>query len=233
MITTPNFYKNEIYLPNAKESVTGDVMSIQSELLDFISEYEEECLITCLGYQLANNFMSNLDSSEDNGLIPTADVKWDRLLNGYEYVNPKGETVKWKGVVFSTFSGGVNDKSFLAYYVYYFYESNAYITRSDLGHQIEVSKNAETVTPTQKVTKAFRKFIDMVQGGYYTYPEPKFWRDLGNNLVGIDYYTQRKKNRGISLYTFISNMNELNGDDYYNDFLPFEHIMKESNEFGI
>ena len=93
MITQSNFYKNEIYLPNAKSDISEDVLSINSELNDFIIEYEEECLITCLGYLLAKEFMSNLDSTRENGLIVGADTKWDRLLNGHEYTNEDGNIV--------------------------------------------------------------------------------------------------------------------------------------------
>lgn len=239
MITQSNFYKNEIYLPNAKSDISEDVLSIDSELKDFIIEYEEECLITCLGYLLAKEFMSNLDSTRENGLIVGADTKWDRLLNGHEYTNEDGNIVQWKGLRFASISGGFIDRSLLAYYVYYHYECNSYITRSSVGNQIPVAKNSETVTPTQKVIKAWRKFVEMAQGGYYhysltryDYPHPHYIHNSDGYILGVDYKV-KDKNRGISFYKFIEDMNKANGDTYYNKFEPTEHILNEANQFGI
>ena len=238
MITKPNFYKNEIYLPNAKSDISDDVLTIESELTDFIIEYEEECLITCLGYLLAKEFMSNLDSTQTDGLIVGADAKWGFLLNGKEYTNSDGNVVNWKGLRFASVSGGVIDRSLLAYYVYYYYESNSYITRSSVGNQIPLAKNAETITPTQKVTKAWRKFSEMAQGGFFVHSlngrvSPDYITNQEGSVIGVDYMGSNVKNRGISLYKFIDDTNKAEGITYYNKFDPTEHILNETNQFGI
>ena len=79
----------------------------------------------------------------------------------------------------------------------------------------------------------------MAQGGYYDYslarcdyPHPYYIYNSDGYILGVDYKV-KEKNRGISFYKFIEDMNKANGDTYYNKFEPTEHILNETNQFGI
>jgi len=239
-IVTPKYFKNEIYLPHAKSSITDDVLEVESSLMDFIAEYEEECLVKVLGYQLGWELMSHLDDSEPNGLKTTAPAKWDWLLNGYIYTPIRNRTisreVQWKGLRFQSSQTSGYDRSLIAQYIYYFYESNAYITRSDVGHQIETSKNADRVTPTQKVVKAWRKFIEMASGSEFNNPD--VYRDSFGRVVGVDYFGNISTNNYISLRTFINDMNDIETEgtginlyEFFSQDIPQRDM--NVNQFGI
>src|SRR6187402_1476484 len=114
MIIDNGYFIDEIFIPHAKPSITDDVTAIGADISSFIDVYSKEALQKCLGYVLFKEFSAQLSSATANGLIAGADVKWDRLLNGTEYVDPSGKTVYWKGIRFK--SAGVYNKSFLADY---------------------------------------------------------------------------------------------------------------------
>tara|TARA_R110000764_G_C11027156_1_gene384738 strand:- start:3236 stop:3916 length:681 start_codon:yes stop_codon:yes gene_type:complete len=226
MITKSTYYKNEIYTPHSVVSVSSDVTDVEESLFDFIEEYEREALISLLGYHLAIEFINNLDASKSNGLVDSADEKWNELLNGKTYSSPDtGKTVVWRGIRFKSIASREHpDVSMLAYYVYYNYQSNSYITMGDTGAQIVDSKNAQSVVPTQKVVKALSKFIAFAQKGFFN---PK--RVIYSDGLGVDYY-EEAINIEISLYKFIYDSNNI-VEDYYADFTPKK--WNEVNQFGI
>lgn len=208
MIIDNTYFKNEIYIPHAKPSVTDAVLAVEGDILAFIDEYARECLLSCLGRKLFYDFESQLDSANANGLKAGADTKWDNLLNGLEYQNPAGETVKWRGIRFkSKPSGDTYDKSLLAYYVYFYYEKHDYITRSDVGHVEEKPDNAFNVSPREKVVKAWNKFVSLVQGKP---KNPYYVTKWG--LIGVDY--AHSLTDEVSLYEFIEDQNNLVPDTY-------------------
>lgn len=210
-IVKNHYFRNEIFIPKAKPSITDDTTAIPSDLLDFINEYEEECLIKCLG-PLYYELRSNLDFTKDNLLKDDADEKWDWLLNGKEsYVDSAGKTVSWRGLRFkSNLDGtGLYNKSLIAFYIYFFYEQDAQSLRGTTGHHVNDAKNAVSVSVRPKAVKAWRKFVEMVQG-----PDPKVDVYLRNIGYGIDYHVHSE---APSLYGFIKDMNA-NGNDYYPSF---------------
>ena len=207
MITNNTYYKNGIYIPHAKPSITSDVTTVSSRLDDFIEKYERKCLIKCLGMSLFILFDSELNSSEANGLEPSADVKWDYLLNGQTYTNPSGDLVEWRGIRFKSLaSDTLPTVSFLANFVYYHYESNSDGFRSGIGTVKVKGKNAEHVSSSKKVTDAFREMVEMIQGKYVT--QNAFTK---NNSVGVDFYDEDQE---VSLYKFIEDKNKLVADTY-------------------
>lgn len=226
MITKPTYYKREIYIAHASPSITDNVKEVEGELESTIEEYEREALML-LGYHLAIAFISNLDITQSNGLKGTADAKWDELLNGHTYTSPStGKDSVWRGIRFkSTESQTEPDMSLLAYFVYYFWQSNDYITIGTTGAQIEVADNAERVVPTQKVINALRKFAKMLQGGFYD-SQPKVYA----GGLGVDYYGSQA-NVEVSLFRFVADMNIIT-PDYYEGFEP-KKVSSGSNQFGI
>lgn len=226
MIVKTSFFKGEIYIPHSVPSVTDNVLGVESSLAHFIMEYERECLIKLLGYHLAIEFISQLDDATSSGIIAGGDVKWDELLNGKTYSDANsGLEKQWRGLRYKSAESHTEpDVSLLAYYIYYFYESNDFITRGDTGNQVEDAKNATRVLPTQKVTKAFNKFIGFAQRGYFNATSDVYFGGLG-----VDYQYNEQGGE-TSLYSFIDDMNDFTVDTYEN-FNPKKWVNR--NQFGI
>lgn len=230
MIITGTYFKGDIYLPHAKTSLSDGVKDVEGKVNSFIDEYEQDCLLKCLG-RMYNEFASNLDANEPTFIKSGSDVKWDYLLNGHTYTNPSGDTVTWKGIRQKSKSLGVTelgeyDKSFLANYVYFFYESNSHITRGNAGNAKLKSANAESVSPNNKAVKAWRKFITDVQGD--NSKSPFFVKSGIFGGLGADY--AMLGNNEVTLYQFINDSNELVADTYEN-FEPKE--WGNINQFGM
>jgi len=227
MIIDNAYFIDEIFIPHAKPSVTDSVTDVSQDIVSFIEVYSQEALLKCLGYALFKEFSANLDATKPNGLITSADAKWDRLLNGTEYVDPSGKTVYWKGIRFK--SAGTYNKSFLADYTYYFYEKSDDEDRVGVGNVKQQSKNAVVVSKTPKVVAAWRRFVKAVQGESVqpgiTYKG--YQRYHGGISVGIDYYGQ---NQEVSLYKFIKDTNATTANTYQS-FDP--HYFRTINQFGI
>ena len=223
MITNNTYYKNELYIPHAKPSITSDVTQVASELSSFIAKYERQCLIMCLGLQLSLEFINKLDSKRSNGLIVGADQKWDDLLNGKTYNNPNGDFVEWRGIRFKSPGCSTYDSSFLANYVYSKFEQNYDLTRTGIGDGKIQGKNIEERSSAPKVMRAIREMTNMIQGKEYD--SKVLERRVG---FGIDYY---EENMETSLYTFIRDMNHLVADTYDN-FKP-TYWNRQQNQFGI
>lgn len=225
MIINNSYFTGDIYIPHAKPSITDDVSGVENEILSFIEDYERECLLNCLGYELFIEFEKNLDSTQPDGLSGDADSKWHDLLNGKEYQYPdSGGTKIWRGLRYKSNPSKDYNKSLIAYYVYFFYERYDYITRSDAGHQQPESKNSERVSPTLKVVTAWNKFVDHVQGR-----ENKPKVDFKSGYAIVDYFDP-SVNLDVSLYDFIRNSNELQ-EDTYKGFKPKN--WSRMNRYGI
>ena len=220
MIIDNTYFKGEIYLPFSAPSVSDNVKKVEGDVKEFINDYAREVLLKSLGTTLFLEFEQQLDPSESNGLITSADVKWDNLLNGTSYTKPNGEDVIWRGIRYKSSASGGYNRSFIANYVYFFYESDSFITRSSIGNQVQNGKNSETIVPNQKVVKSWNKFVKTVQGDSI---KPSIVRG-----VGIDYFNEGGYD--VSLYEFINDSNTL-VEDTYVGFNP--KTWKELNQFGL
>ena len=220
MIIDNAYFIDEIFIPHAKPSITDNVTAISSDILSFIKNYETDCLIKCLGYKLFKEFYSQVDSTKLNKLKDGVDVKWDRLMNGYEYTDANGEETEWKGI--RQKQGENYNKSFIADYVYYFYEKSTDDDRVGVGNVKQEAKNSTSVSKTPKVVAAWRRFFEAVQGRSY-FPVI-VERSFG---VGVDWFGS---NREKTLYDFINDMNNLDKLNYP-DFKP--HSFTNINQFGI
>lgn len=224
MITNNTYYKNSVYIPHAKPSITSDVTTVSAELDAFIETYERECLIKCLGFQLFALFNAELDSAQANGLDAGADAKWDDLLNGKSYTNSGGDDVEWRGIRRKAKpADALPSVSFLANYVFWHYEQNYDVFRTGVGYVEAKGKNTMDRSPAQKVTKAFRDMVDVIQGREF-----KNTVVVRNYGIGIDYYSY---NSEVTLYQFIKDMNDAVADTYP-DFKP-SYWEVRTNQFGI
>ena len=219
MIINTTYFKGDIYLPHAKPGISDSITDVESKVVDFINEYDQDCLEKCLGIRLATEFFNKLDSSTPTFIKVGEDVKWNRLLNGHTYTKANGDVVVWKGIRRGTVSLGEpvinckHDKSFLADYVYFYYESNSFITRGDAGSGKNKSANSETVMPNFKVTKAWRSFFNTVQGD--NTKNTIVFRDGILGGYGVDYFYGQDQ-FDATLYQFIRDTNELVADTYIN-----------------
>jgi len=224
MIIDNTYFIGSLYIPHANPSISDDVEAVESDVTEFINDYTREALIKCLGYQLFKELEDELDPTQANGLDSGAAAKWNDLLNGKEYTDPSSSlTVYWRGIRYKSISTGDYNRSFLANYVYFYYEQDDYVTRSDVGHAIEVAKNAEIVAPTNKVVKAWRTFVKLVQGEETI---PQSYDKLG--MFGVDWYSQGGAE--VSLYKFINDSNQI-VEDTYAEFTP--KVWNNINQFGI
>lgn len=208
-IVKNHYFRNEIFLPKANPSITDDITAIPADLIDFINEYEEDCLIKCFGTVLYNSLKNEFDFAQENLLKTTAAQKWDDLLNGKQnYTNREGKTVSWRGIRFKGRLDGTGqyDKSFIANYVYFFHEQNNQSTRGSVGHQKNDPKNATVVSARPKAVRAWRKFVEMVQG-----PEANVAVYTTNLGIGVDYYTIGEH---VTLYEFVKDMNFIDPTTY-------------------
>ena len=217
-IVKNTFFVGDIFLPQAKPTITSDVSEVDSSLIEFIKDKEEECLSNCLG-ELYFEFKSKLDLSKPEGIITddggnvlADDLKWVWLLNGRkEYVNSKGKKRTFKGLRYksSDIEDSVYDRSLIAYYIYYFFKRSSYVSTTTVGDTIPYSKNAKTVTPDIKATEAWRKFFKLTVGSKL---KPRVYSNKYG--YGIDYYNS--ENIFVSLYEFINDMNLLEANTYEN-----------------
>jgi hypothetical protein len=227
MIIDNTYFKGEIYIPHAKPGITDNVTEIENDILFFIDDYSRQCLVESLGYKLFKEFSAELDSNEANGLKPAADQKWDDLLNGKEYTDTNGVLRNWRGIRYENIKDGGYDRSFLANYVYYFYEKDQNSTRADVGDVKESAKNAMVVSRIPKVNRAWRQFVEQVQGKRVI--PTIVTKDYGySSMTGIDWYGA--DGQEVSMYRFIRDTN-LETPDTYEDFLPKKWI--QTNELGI
>jgi len=225
MIIDNTYFVNEIFIPHAKPSITDDVVAVPQDITSFIDTYSVECLSLCLGFALFKEFSEQLAKEQENGLKATADEKWDKLLNGTEYTLLNGELAYWKGIRSKT--GEVYNKSFLADYVYYFYEKNDDDNRVGIGNVKQSGKNVVLVSKAPKVIAAWRRFSKAVQGDS-SFPSIYTMQSFIENVcgLGIDWMQHEE----ISLYKFINDTNT-NTPDTYKNFKPF--VFTNANQFGL
>lgn len=222
MVIDNTYFIDEIFIPHAKPSVTDSVVGVQNSILSFIGTYASECLVKCFGYKMFKEFSEELDSTKENFLKDAADVKWDRLLNGYEYTDAKGELSYWKGIRWKSMLDKPYNKSFLADYVYYYYERSEDDDRAGVGNVKQESKNSTIQPKAPKVIYAWRRFFAAVQGFD---AEPVF---ISNSFgVGVDWLSCSQEK---TLYQFIMDMNELDSTNFPY-FKPF--MFKNKNRYGI
>lgn len=222
MIITNSYFTGELYIPHAIPSVTDNVTQVNADMLEFIERYERDCLIKSLGLILYNEFVTNIDILEATLIDSGAQPEWDELMNGKIYVNPASKTVEWRGIRYKNISSGAYNRSFLANYVYFFFEQNQETTTTNVGDAKLQPKNAKLVGATDKVVNAWREFIALVQGD--TGNESVVFKPYG---IGVDYYTGGSE---VNLYKYIKDQNTL-VEDTYAEFNP--KTWKNMNRLGI
>ena len=215
MIISASYFKGSIQIDNVQDTApNSNLLGNGSMIEDFISEYEPEILIQCLGFALYKQLKENLDETAENGLKADAVQKWDDLLNGKEY-QIDGVPVKWDGL---RFQEGTLRRSLIAYYVFYKFLENEKANTN----VIEV-KNSKAASAIPKAVKAWRKFHSLTVGNYNN---PTIIEKSSG--FGLDWLTSSNGRR--SLYQFINDMNNIDPTTFKNwNGTHFENL----NTFNI
>lgn len=216
MIIDTSYFIGEIYLPQVGGSAS-EFVNNNNSIQWYIDKYECEILYKGLGKQLADEFLSNIEPT--GGLIPSADAKWDRLLNGFSYVK-NDITYYWKGLINVK---GSYKSSLMAYYIYYKYIESGLFQNSTLGIVKAVSENSNSVSANTVLTKSWNDMLDWYGGECYNNSvAPQYIK----GIAFYDYFNGKDNTKEVSLFTFLTD----HSIDYENWFFtPLERI----NRFDI
>jgi len=177
MLIHPSDFEYGAYVPNLDDAPNSDVIGNEPILQGFIDEYVNNCLVETLGWELAAELISQLDS---NGDLPAgADQKWLDLVNGIE---------NYKGML----------KGMLVGYTYFFWLQNDIIDYSTTGTQRDTSENARNVRPDSKMLVQYQKFYDQAIGQYNAGPTILV-KGYGTGIL----WRGRDKSNFKSMYQFL------------------------------
>lgn len=202
MIVNNTFYSGELYIPQAKPSITNGI-GTDDDFAFINNQYEEDCLIKCLGSEMYNDLVDNIDTGQANLLKVTADTKWDYLINGERYIiNSKNKS--WRGLRFkSPITNSTYNFSLLAYYVFFHYEKHRYSIMSRVGERKISDTNARQVYIDNKAIFAWNKFVELVVGDNKS---KRAYFNSFNRLVGVDHFNH---SGFCTLYEYIEDVNNL------------------------
>lgn len=214
-ITDSTYYENgKKFIPNSKDVNAGDpnVPTVATELDGAITKYERDLLIGFLGITSYNELNTALAD------LPNADIKWQNLVNGTEYVKDS-VTYRFDGL------RGFEKDSFVAFYVFCKYMENDESYYSTTGVTKSNAQNSNNFTPTRKYLDAWYIFLDKYQNEA-THGEQTYIYDAYGSVVGIDYYKGANTNKLVTLETYLKD-HEADFDGY-----EFTHYTG-ANSLGI
>ena len=119
---------------------------VQAEFAPFISNYEPEYLQKALGYAFWKLFI--VDGA------PSADARFQLLLNGDEFTDANGILRKWQGLTTAS------KISPIANYIYYWYTRNAVTYTTSVGEQKGKAANSSNASPFMKQYKAWNDMVE-------------------------------------------------------------------------
>lgn len=216
MIINSSYFVGDIYLPQVGSGASR-LVNNEDSLKNFIYEYEPRILKLGLGRRLYQEFDAEL---QNNGTIKaTADQKWSDLLVGKEYTKDSTQYY-WRGIVEKH---GTLNKSFISYYVYYWYVRDGVAQKTTLGVVDAKAKNAKGASAIPTLTHAWREFHS-----WYSGADDYFNGRFGtrNGVYVEDWFNGRDNTKEVSLYQYLSD----HKDDYPN--WEFTEVNNENN-WGI
>ncbi len=191
-ITDYTYYqKGKKAIPNVN-NLNAEIVGVPSNGVNidhFIVKYEREFMIGFLNIALYNELNSALDD------LPSADIKWQNLVNGTDYVKDS-VTYRFDGL------RGFDNDSLAAFYVFCKYLENDESYYSTTGTVKAKAQNSNIFTPTRKYMDAWFIFLDKYQDSEYKQGE-KYIIDGFGNVVGIDYYNQEGGDTLVTLETYL------------------------------
>lgn len=153
--------------------------AILERLQFFIDKYEPELLQDILGYPLWRLLFLELEANEDDSLA-TLSTRFDKIVNGVEYIGQDDKLHKWRGLIFHNEEGNLK-QSMIANYVYWHWLKDQNTQTVGLGEVATQAQNAILVSPMKKMNRAWNEMSRMVAELFYflqsnrdDYPE---WTD--------------------------------------------------------
>lgn len=219
MIINGDYFVGELYISQAQPGASSTAANNKVEVAQFIDEYEREILEKGLGYGLMKEFYSFINPKTGGIKEDQNGTKWDKLLNGDQYVK-NGETYYWQGLVVKE---GIIYRSLMAYYVYFHYKTNG-VTQTTTRGETKGTKGAvKKAGVSNKTVKAWRKMIDWYGIGHCNddyYPPVVSYR---NGVVFEDYFVNRHQSGKVTLFQYMTDHKE----DFPNwKFTPLQNINK-------
>lgn len=207
-IIDTSYFINDLFIPLAVANPTSVASQATPNnnvaLTDLITVVEKDLLLNALGLTAYNELQTALLD------LPNADQKWKDLVNGVEY-----DGKIWEGLD--------NEKSLIAYCVYFGFLSNNSDFYMAMGTTKPNAENSTHTNPNYKLATSWQMFIKKYQGNCLT--NPNIYYHLGVPVV--DYFGDSNEIQ-VSLYQFLNDK----VDDYGFDNTKFK-TYRQKNSFGL
>ena len=146
MIIKVEDFKGDNFVPNKELIAPGGDVTGNANLLQLaIDKHEPICLIKILGFDLKEEFISNIDPVT-GGVKSGADEKWNFLLNGEEDY--------------------IGLKELLVNYIYFYFLESQESHLSGVGNMVNDPKGGKIVTSIPKAVRAWREFFELTVGNH-------------------------------------------------------------------
>lgn len=132
MIIDSTYFKGLINIPNI------DNPEVSEDLDEYIEEHEPAFLREVLGLSLYNAYKE-------------APADYADLINGVEYINGNGKTVRYEGL-----------EKAIAHYTWFHWTRDKASATTGVGEAINQTDNAKRVSPASKLVRVWNKMIDYV-----------------------------------------------------------------------
>ena len=216
MLINETYFQGDIMIPNITE-VHSD-----NDFVRGLIESESRLLLeSVLGFELFNEFVSNLDGN--GNLKPDAGQKWKNLVYGniYEVGNINHQ---FKGLIQET---PLYKTSLIADYVYYRWMKSTSSQSTGTGEAVLNGKNSSNVNGSQKLVTIWNRFFKLLTNGSHQKP----YRGYVNGVCFVDWYGSNQRN-SVSVFQFLTD----NKEDYPNPGLQLplsEDYFGYKNQLGL
>lgn len=213
LIDTSYFLNKSVFIPSVVEhpSIGTFTPSKNEALTNFIGEKEYQLLVNTLGFQQYAELSQQLET--DGTFKPDALQKWKDLVDG------KGS---WLGLRYKI---GNNKVSLIAYYVYFYWLGQDYLTYTTEGIQQQEAANSITIAPNNRQVNAWNEFVKRY-GGYYNQQRLNYSFFRNWNGLGMQWGNNKLNGNDVTLYDFM----QANADVYDMSFFIPETPL---NPYGL
>lgn len=158
LIDTSYFVAGELSVPNIGKDF------VDERLQYFIDTMVPQLLVDLFGYALAKPLMAELQAQEDASGSPSSlSTRFDKLVNGTEYIGQDGHLRKWKGLVFVEGT----PRSLAAHHVFWYWLRDQQTQVSALGVKVSKAENAVVASSLPTLATISYQRARMINELYY------------------------------------------------------------------